>query len=231
MTFLPLSQPLLREKQEELDIQDLEGLLRLDWKFGKFSLWSGFYTRIDQVFILWGLICAGIFLTAQFLPVSWYTQAILWSVLTFVASISMIVLTWFWVSVERLRWLLYGWVILMVAGVTLTDLGIFCGWGTVLMHLCPLWLTISAAGYLLTAWGVRSRTFLIMAIIHLTSIAVLPLCSGWQFFATGIVMAASLLVLAEWQWDMHQALKDYAILTPEQKLFNQQQHELRMTKK
>lgn len=231
MTFLPLSQPLLREKQEELDIQDLEGLLRLDWKVGKFSLWSGFYTRIDQVFILWGLICAGIFLTAQFLPVSWYTQAILWSVLTFVASIGMMILTWFWVSVEKLRWLLYGWIILMVGGVTLTDLGIFCGWGTVLVNLCPLWLTISAAGYLLTAWGVRSRTFLLMAIIHLTSIAVLPLCSGWQFFATGIVMAASLLILAEWQWDMRQPLEDYAILTPEQKLFNQQQYELRLTKK
>ncbi len=231
MTFLPLSQPLLREKQEELDIQDLEGLLRLDWKVGKFSLWSGFYTRIDQVFILWGLICAGIFLTAQFLPVSWYTQAILWSVLTFVASIGMMILTWFWVSVEKLRWLLYGWIILMVGGVTLTDLGIFCGWGTVLVNLCPLWLTIIAAGYLLTAWGVRSRTFLLMAIIHLTSIAVLPLCSGWQFLATGIVMAASLLILAEWQWDMRQPLEDYAILTPEQKLFNQQQYELRLTKK
>ncbi|KOP25031.1 hypothetical protein AMR41_16535 [Hapalosiphon sp. MRB220] len=231
MTFLPLSQPLLREKQEELDIQDLEGLLHLDWKVGKFSLWSGFYTRIDQVFILWGLICAGIFLTAQFLPLSWYTQAIFWSVLTFVASIGMMILTWFWVSVEKLRWLLYGWIILMVGGVTLTDLGIFCGWGTVLVNLCPLWLTISAAGYLLTAWGVRSRTFLLMAIIHLTSIAVLPLCSGWQFFATGIVMAASLLILAEWQWDMRQPLEDYAILTPEQKLFNQQQYELRLTKK
>ncbi|BAZ65867.1 MAG: hypothetical protein KME28_17470 [Pelatocladus maniniholoensis HA4357-MV3] len=231
MTFLPLSQPLLREKQQELDIQDLQGLLRFDWKVGKLSLWSGFYTRIDQVFILWGLICAGIFLTAQFLPVSWYTQAILWSVLTFVASMSMIVLTWFWVSVEKLRWLLYGWIILMVGGVTLTDLGIFCGWGTVLMHLCPLWLIISAAGYLLTAWAVRSRTFLLIAIIHLTSIAVLPLCCGWQFFATGVVMAASLLILAEWQWDMRQPIEDYAILTPEQKLFNQQQYELRLIDK
>ncbi|WP_016866195.1 MULTISPECIES: hypothetical protein [Fischerella] len=103
MTFLPLSQTLLRDKQEDLDIQDLQGLLRLDWKLGKFNLWSGFYTRIDQVFILWGLICAGIFITAQFLPVSWYIQAILWSVLTLIGSVSMIILTWFWVSVEKLR--------------------------------------------------------------------------------------------------------------------------------
>jgi len=44
MTFLPLSQPLLRDKQEDLDIQDLQGLLRLNLKLGKFNLWSGFYT-------------------------------------------------------------------------------------------------------------------------------------------------------------------------------------------
>lgn len=154
MTFLPLSQPLLRDKQEDLDIQDLQGLLRLNWKLGKFNLWSGFYTRIDQVFILWSLICAGIFVTAQFLPVSWYLQAIWWSVLTLIGSVSMIILTWFWASVEKLRWLLYGWIILMIAGVTLTDLGIFYGWSTVLINLCPLWLTISALGYSLTAWSV-----------------------------------------------------------------------------
>ncbi|NWF62269.1 MAG: hypothetical protein HXY43_24220 [Fischerella sp.] len=230
MTVLPLSQPLLSEKQEELDIQDLQGLLRLDWKIGKFKLWSGFYTRIDQVFIIWGLICAGIFLTAQFLPISWYTQAIVWSVLTLVGTMSMVVFTWFWVSVERLRWLLYGWVILMLGTVALTDMGIFYGWGAVLMHLCPLWLTVSAVGYLLTAWGVRSRTFLLMAIIHFAGIAVLPYCCGWQFLATGIVMAVSLLVLAEWQWDMRQSI-DFDVLTLEQKLFNQTQQELRLKKK
>ncbi|WP_315786148.1 hypothetical protein [Fischerella sp. JS2] len=231
MTFLPLSQPLLRDKQEDLDVQDLQGLLRLNWKLGKFNLWSGFYTRIDQVFIFWGLICAGIFITAQFLPVSWYTQAILWSFLTLIGSVSMIILTWFWVSVEKLRWLLYGWVILMITGVTLTNLGIFYGWSTVLINLCPLWLTITALGYLLTAWGVRSRTFLLMAIIHCISIAILPLCGGWQFGATGIVMAISLLVLAEWQWDMRQPIEDYDLLTPEQKLFNQQQYERRLVAK
>jgi hypothetical protein len=229
MTFFSLSQPLLRDKQQELDIQDLQGLLRLEWKIGQFSFWSGFYTRIDQVFILWGLICACIFLAAQFLPISWYTQAIFWSILSFVGTMSMVMLTWFWVSVEKLRWLLSSWVILMLGGVALSDVGIFFGWGAILMHLCPLWLTLSAVGYLLTALGVRSRTFSIVGIIHLAGIAVLPYCGGWQFLATGIVMAISLLLLAEWQWDMREPI-DSDILTPEQKLFNQQQYELRLKK-
>ncbi len=225
MTCSPFSH-LLREKQQELDFQDLQGLLHFDWKIGQLRLWSGFYTRIDQVFILWGLICAGIFITAQFLPISWYTQAIFWSVLTLIGTMGMVVLTWFWVSVEKLRWLVYSWIILMLGGVALTDMGIFFGWVEVLMRLCPLWLGLCAVGYLCTALGVRSRTFLFMAIIHAGGIAVLPLCSGWQFLTTGIVMAISLLLLAQWQWDMRSPI-DYDVLTQEQKLFNQQQHQRR----
>jgi hypothetical protein len=228
--FLTLSQPLLREKQEELDIQDLQGLLRLDWKIGKFRLWSGFYTRIDQVFIIWGLICAGIFLTAQFIPLCWQTQAICWSVLTILGTVIMVILTWFWVSVEKLRWLLYGWVILVLGGIALTDMSIFYGWGTVLTRLCPLWLMLSSAGYLLTALALKSRTFLSMAVIHFASIAILPYCEGWQFLVTAIVMVMNLLLLAEWQWDMHQTIH-YDVLTPEQILFNQQQYELRLQTK
>ncbi|MDM9382379.1 hypothetical protein QUB80_16870 [Chlorogloeopsis sp. ULAP01] len=226
MAFLPLSQPLLREKQQQLDFQDLQGLLRIDWKIGRLSLWSGFYTRIDQVFILWGIASAGIFITAQFLPISWYTQAIFWTILTLASTIIMIFLTWFWVSVEKLRWLLYCWVILMFGGVALTDLGIFFGWVEVLMRLCPLWLILSAIGYLCTALAVRSQTFLVMAVIHLAGVAVLPYCGGWQFLTTGIVMASSLLILAEWQWDMRPPT-DYDVLTLEQKQFNQQQYQYR----
>ncbi|MDJ0798936.1 MAG: hypothetical protein QNJ51_19305 [Calothrix sp. MO_167.B12] len=216
----------LGQKQEALDFQDLQGLLRLEWKIGDISLFSGFYTRIDQVFILWGLICAGIFCTAQFLPISWYQQAIGWSVLTAIATIVMVMLTWFWVCVERLRWLVYGWVGLMCGGVAITDMGIFLGWGTVLMYLCPLWLGLTAIGYLLTAWGVRSRAFLLMAAIHLNGIFLLPYCGGWQFLVTGLIMGISLLALAQLQWDMRSPI-DYDFLTPEQKLFNQQQHQQR----
>ncbi|RCJ22244.1 hypothetical protein A6770_30125 [Nostoc minutum NIES-26] len=226
MTVLPFSQPLLRDKQEALDIQDLEGLLRLELKIGKIRLFSGFYTRIDQVFVLWGLICAGMFLTAQFLPISWHTQAIWWSVLTFIGTIAMVALTWFWVSIEQVRWLVYCWVILMLGGVVLTDASIFLGWGEMLMRLCALWLGLSSIGYLCTALALRSRVFLLIASIHLLTSAVISCFGQWQFFATGIVMMISLLILAELQWDMRPPI-DSDMLTPEQKQFNQQQHQCR----
>ncbi len=226
MSFLTLSQPLLRDKQEDLDYQDLQGIWRISGKIGNIRLISGFYTRIDQVFIIWSLICAGIFTTAQFLPVSWTTQAILWTTLTAIGTAMMTAFTWFWVSVERLRWLIYAWVGLMLVGVIVTDLGIFLGWGQVLMRLCPLWLGLSAVGYIVTAWAVKSRTFLIAAAIHSLGILLLPYCGGKQFLATGLIMGMSLLLLAELQWEMRPPI-NYDVLTPEQKEFNRQQNFLR----
>lgn len=226
MTFLKLSQQLLRDKQKDLDYQDLQGIWRFNGKIGNFRLLSGFYTRIDQVFIIWGLICAGIFITAQFLPVSWSTQTILWTTLTVIGVGIMIAFTWFWVSVERLRWLIYAWVILVSGGVILTNLGIFLGLPEVLMHLCPLWLGLSAIGYIITAWAVKSRTFLITAAIHLSGIMLLSYCGGKQFLATGLIMGISLLLLAELQWEMRPPI-NYDVLTPEQKEFNKQQYLLR----
>ncbi|MBE9212555.1 hypothetical protein IQ247_07475 [Plectonema cf. radiosum LEGE 06105] len=223
MTFLTLSQPLLRDKQEDLDYQDLQGIWRISGKIGNIRLISGFYTRIDQVFIIWGLVCTGIFTTAQFLPISWVTQAILWTTFTIIGTAMMIAFTWFWVSVERLRWLIYAWIILILSGVVLTDAGIFLGWGEVLMRLCPLWLGLSAVGYMITAWAVKSRTFVITAAIHLLGILLLPYCGGKQFLATGLVMGISLLLLAELQWEMRPPI-DYDVLTAEQKEFNQQQN-------
>jgi hypothetical protein len=226
MTFVNLAEPLLRGKQEALDFQDRQGLLHISCKIGGKTVFSGFYTRIDQVFLLWGLITATIFITAQFLPFSWSVQAIFWSALTLVGTVGMVALTHFWVRVERLVWVLYLWAILMVGGAILTDLSIFLGWGEVLIRLCPLWLGLSALGYLGTGVGMRSRTFIITGLLHLLGIGILPYVSGWQFITTGIVMGCSLLLLAEMQWDMRRPI-DYDILTPEQKLFNQQQHRLR----
>ena len=220
------SEPLLRHKQAALDIQDLQGLWSVNWQLGKLTLFSGFYTRIDQVSIIWALITAAIFTTAQFLPISWYTQAVVWSALTLVGTLGMVILTWFWASVERLRWLIYCWVVLMLGGVALTDLGIFLGWGEVLMRLCPLWLGLNAVGYLCTGLGLRSRTFLLTAVIHLLGIVVLDYVPGWQFLTTGLLMALSSLLLAELQWDMRSPI-DYAQLTPQQKQFNQEQYRLR----
>ncbi len=50
--------------------------------------------------------------------------------------------------------------------------------------------------------------------------------SGWPFLFTGAVMVFSLLVLAEWQWDMRDPI-NHTALTPEQQHFNQEQHRIR----
>jgi hypothetical protein len=226
MTFFNPSEPIIRSKQEALDFQDRQGLLSLDLKLGDKTLISVFYTRIDQVFILWGLISAAIFITAQFAPISWVIQAGLWSVLTLIGTMGMVVLTHFWVKVERLRWVLYFWVILMLTGVVLTDLSIFLSWGPILMRLCPMWMGLSALGYFGTGVGMRSRAFTLASIIHLLGIAVLPYLGGWQFLSTGIVMAASLLMFAGVQWDMRPPI-EYNLLTREQKQFNEKQYQLR----
>ena len=55
----------------------------------------------------------------------------------------MVSMTYSWVKIERVTWVLYGWVILMLLGLVLTDWGIFLGWEKVLANLCPLWLGIS----------------------------------------------------------------------------------------
>lgn len=226
MTASNFFQPLLREKQQELDFQDLQGLWQINWKIRNVTVYSGFYTRIDRVFIIWGAIAATIFTTAQFYPISWVTQAIVWSGLTLVGTVSMVSLAWFWASVERLRWLVYCWAILMLTGMALTDCGIFLGWGVVLLHLCPLWLGLSGIGYLCTGLGLRSRALFVTGLIHLLGILVLPYVGAWQFLTTGIAIGFSLWLLAELQWDMRLPI-EYALLTPQQKQFNQQQHERR----
>ena len=226
MSFFNPTEPIIRCKQEALDYQDRQGLLCLHLKVGKKTLFSGMYTRIDQVFVLWGLISAAIFITAQFAPISWFIQAGLWSGLTVLGTVGMTVLTHFWVKVERLRWVLYSWVGLMLAGVTLTDLSIFLGWGQILMYLCHLWLGLSALGYLCTGLGMRSRAFTVASGVHVIGMCLLPYVGGWQFLTTAMVMTTSLLVFAEVQWDMRPPA-DYDILTTEQKQFNERQYRLR----
>jgi hypothetical protein len=226
MTVFSTTEPILRRKQHALDVQDLEGLLHIDIKIKDVALFSGFYTRIDQVFILWGAITTVIFTTAQFLTLNWTDQALLWSILTLIGTWGTYQLAWYWVSVERLRWVVYTWVGLTIGGVLLTNWGIFGGGWTILPHLCKLWLAISGIGYLVTAWGLRSRAFLLSGLLHLGAISLLPYLIAWQFLWTGIVTAGCLFLLAEVQWDMH-STTDNQLLTPAQKHFNQQQRELR----
>ena len=227
MSFFNPTQPILRPKQRALDFQDRQGLFRLHLEIKDKTLFSNIYTRIDQVFVVWGLICAAIFITAQFAPISWITQATVWSVLTVVGTIATIVLTHFWVKVERLSWVLYSWAILMLGGLVLTDGGIFYGWGQVLMHLPHLWLGLCAIGYFCTGFGLRSRAFLISGMIHLLGIGIMPYVMGWQFLTVGLIMVANLFVFAETQWDMRLPIKNYALLTQEQREFNFQQYQLR----
>lgn len=226
MTFFNSTEPLLRCKQTALDIQDLRGLLRIHWQVGRKTLISTAYTRIDQVFVLWGVITGIIFTTAQFLPIGWDVQAIAWSVLTLVGTIGMEVLTRFWVKVERLRWIVHLWIGLMLAGLLLTDLSIFFGWGAILTRLCPLWLVLTAVGFMGTGLGMRSRTFFLTGLLHLLSLGLLPHLVGWQYLGTGILMAGSSLLLAELQWDMRPPIES-SKLTQEEKEFNRRQHQMR----
>lgn len=226
MIFWINSEPLLRNKQHALDIQDLQGLWQPRYRLGSRTIFAGLYSRIDQVFMIWGLISAIIFVTAQFMPISWSQQAVFWSLLTLIGTAVMVRFTWFWARVEQLRWVVLCWTALMLVGLALTDLSIFLGWGNLLIRLCPLWLSLNAIGYLATGWGMRSRTFLVTGLFHLLGITVLPYCAGFQFLATGVVTALSLLLLAQWQWDMRLPI-EYSVLTPEQKQFNQLQHQQR----
>jgi hypothetical protein len=220
-------QPIFQRKQRALDVQDLEGLLKIHVKINSLTLYSGFYTRIDQVLLLWGIITTIIFLTAQFLPIDWFTQTLIWSALTLVGSLGTVHLAWYWVTVEQLRWVVHCWVVLMLGGVFLTNVAIFgTGWSVLLMYLCPLWLGLSGVGYLCTAWGLRSRAFFICGVLHLLAIAVLPYLPQAQYLTTGVITSGMLFLLAQVQWDM-QSTSSYLVLSPEQQQFNQQQRQLR----
>ncbi|MEG4214041.1 hypothetical protein QUA27_01220 [Microcoleus sp. Pol14C6] len=206
MTFFNYSVPPLRRKQINIAVQDLEGIWHVQFPIGKERFYSKFYTCLDRTCLLWSLLLIPIFGTAQFFSVSWMLQAGLWSALSLVGTAAMVSMTYSWVKIERLAWVLYGWVILMLLGLLLTDLAIFLRWGKVLANLCPLWLGMSGIGYLGTGFAVRSRALLAASLFHLLGIFILPFTGSWSFLFTGAVMVFSLLVLAELQWDMHQPL-------------------------
>jgi len=214
MTFFNYSVPPLGRKQLNMEVQELEGLWQVQFPLGKERFYSKFYTCLDRACLLSSLLLIPMFGTAQFFPVSWMLQAGLWSVLGLGGTAAMVSMTYSWVKRERLTWVLYGWVILMLLGLVLTDFGIFLGWGKVLANLCPLWLGISGIGYLGTGFALRSRALLAASFFHLSAILILPYSDGWSFLFTGAVMVFSLLVLAELQWDMRHPI-NYAPLTPE----------------
>lgn len=162
---------------------------------------STFYTRIDQACHLWGLISITIFATAQFSPLNWSFQALLWTALSLVGTAGMVKLAQYCAGVEPLNQVITAWTILMVTGVAITNLSICLGWGWLMTQLCPLWLGLNALGYLYTGLKMRSRAFFLISLIHGLGIAILPLVGVWQFLTTGLVLGLSVSLLAELQWD------------------------------
>ncbi|EAZ92020.1 hypothetical protein [Crocosphaera chwakensis] len=203
MNLLHQTKPILRRKQRDLYCQEYQSLVSLYLKIAGKTIYSGLYSCLDQVCLIWGLIVAAIFLTAQFSPISWTTQAIAWSILTIAGTLAMMILTHFWVKQRQLNWILYTWVILMGGGIILTDCGIFLGWGMILTNLSHLWLGLCSLGYTVTGLGLNSRALLLVGLGHLLGILILPHVMGWQFLATAIIMVMSLLILAETQWDIN----------------------------
>lgn len=201
MTYFNPNAPLLSQKQNVLELPDIPGLWRCHWQVGNLTLVSTFYTPLDQVCLIWGVISLVIFATAQFFPISWMTQAVWWSALSLIGTGIMVALTPSWLREDGLGWVLDSWVALMLLGLVLTDLGIFLGWGEVLMHLCPLWLGLVALGYLSTGLGMRSRTLILTGLVHLLCIGILPYVGAMEFLATGIIMGGSSILLAVFQWD------------------------------
>ena len=157
MTFLNYSVPPLRHKHLNMDVQELEGLWQVQFPLGKDGFYSKFYTCLDRACLLWSLLLIPLFGTAQYFPVSWMLQAGLRSVLGLGGTAAIVSMTYSWVKIERVTWVLYGWVILMLLGLVLTDWGIFLGGEKVLANVCPLWLGMSSLGYLGTGLAVRSR--------------------------------------------------------------------------
>lgn len=193
--------PILQRKRSAFAIEDAPGLWRVHWQIKDLILLSTFYTRHDQACLLWGLISVLIFATIQFLPIDWQTQCMSWSVLTLLGTIGMVVLTHHWVKVEQLKWLLYTWAGLMLLGMVITDLSLLLQWADVLLNLCAIWLGLTAIGYGFTAWGMRSRAFSLVAILHGLGILLLPYVGSWKFLTTGLIIGGSVSLLAELQWD------------------------------
>lgn len=212
MVFFNPEIPIINRKKSAFAIQDLPGLWRVHWQPFGVTILSTFYTRHDQACLLWGVISASVFIMAQFIALSWITQAMLASVLTLVGITGMLYLTWYFTKVETLSWILYSWAALMGTGILLTDLSVFLGWGQILINICPLWLGLSAIGYGVTGLGMRSRAFLLVSLLHLITIGILPYVSPWQPLATGLMISGSVFFIAELQWDADEACNHHTVL-------------------
>jgi hypothetical protein len=160
------------------------------------------FSQLDQAFSLWGVITLIIFSLAQCSSLNWTTQALVDAALTGIGIAGSARLTWHLACSERLRWVVCLWAVLMAGGMIATAYGIFCGVGTILINLCPLWLGVCALGYLAMGVGLRSRCFTAASVVHGAAIADLALHPSWQFLTTGWVIALTLFFFSLFPWDM-----------------------------
>lgn len=193
--------PLFQFKQDTVDPVDLHGVVRIRWGNPAKPFLSTYLTQLDQALLVWGGATAAIFLIAQFYAFSWTFQAVIWSVLSGVATLVSGKLGWFWVSSRRQRWILYTWSLVVLMGLLLTAYGIFAGLPMVLVNLCPVWLVLCAIGYFATGIGIQAPAFMLSGAVHLAIIPALVTFPAWQFFWTGVTMSGCLFCLALLQWD------------------------------
>lgn len=166
------------------------------------------FTEIDQAFLIWGWITLVIFSFAQFSTLSWTTQAMIDAALTGAGIATTSGLTWKLASSENLRWVIFLWAGLMLAGMLITTYGIFCGVGFILSNLCLLWLSLCAVGYGAMAIGMRSRCFGASCLVHILTIVGLEYDQSFQFIGTGVIMAFTLFFFSVVPWDMQASDND-----------------------
>jgi hypothetical protein len=200
MNFFNPNTPIFVRKKSAF-VQDLPGIWKVHWQIGHYVVLSTFYTRHDQACLMWSILSGMIFLAVQFLPISWLTQSIFFSGLTLTAILTMVSLTLYLAVEKQFARVLWGWVLLMTVGITITNLSMFFSWGYVLGSICPLWLALNGIGYCLTGIELRSRLFLILSGFHLLALLVIPSVGVWQPLTTGMVISTCAFCVAELQWD------------------------------
>jgi hypothetical protein len=214
MSFFNVEIPIFTPKKSAFEIAEMPGLWRVHWQINDRVIYSSFYTRHDQACLLWGTISALVFVMAQFFPWNWMTQTLIATALTLVGVVGTVGLTWRFALVERLSWVLGSWILLMLSGAIVTYQGIFGSWAWILPQICPIWLSLSGIGYLMTGFGMRSRLFLLLSLVHLAAIVILPYFPAWKPFITGLVISGSAFLIAEFQWDAN-GVCSYPIQTVE----------------
>jgi hypothetical protein len=198
----PHNQPILSPKPDWTTLQNHQGLWLIHIQIRGKTIFKQFYTCVDKTMMSWAVVTATIFFTAQFSSINWTTMAIIWSILTFAATVIMWNQTWVWVTEEKVRWLIYWWLGLMLGGIALTDASLVWGWSPILIRLCPLWLGICGIGYLATGWALQSRSFFLGAGFHFLGMAILPALTQWQYLLTGFIISGTLVLFCERRWDM-----------------------------